>query len=440
MYCDSMKSRVDMQPRSFRRGLLISFSILTLIIGAMAGAQDVPSGFTIHVVQRDENMFRIGLRYNISVDELARLNGILDATSIQVGQRLLVPLVDGAPTVDQPVLPPVSVNSFGGQGIWHTVIAGETLFNIATQYGSNVGDVAAANSITDATLIFPGQQLLIPGIEPPKLEVALPPSLSSIALLPQVLVEGRSGEVVITTVAPVSLSGTFLGGQLQFMQAADPSVWVALFGIPVGTVSGNYPLDLNVLEGTGQTPIRIELPVSSGQFITERINVLDDRLALLQTDVDASEIEFVRSLMTRFTSTKHFVAPMGLPAAAAITSPFGSNRSYNNDALVRLHTGTDFAGAPGSPIFAPAAGQIVFAGALNIRGNATIIDHGWGVYSGYWHQTQQSVAVDSMVSAGQVIGTIGSTGRVTGPHLHWELWVNGVAVDPMQWVQQPFGS
>ncbi len=71
---------------------------------------------------------------------------------------------------------------------------------------------------------------------------------------------------------------------------------------------------------------------------------------------------------------------------------------------------------------------------LNVRGVATVIDHGWGVYTGYWHQTERYVQLGDTVSTGQVIGTMGATGRVSGPHLHWELWVNGVPVDPMQWV------
>jgi murein DD-endopeptidase MepM/ murein hydrolase activator NlpD len=129
---------------------------------------------------------------------------------------------------------------------------------------------------------------------------------------------------------------------------------------------------------------------------------------------------------------------MGLPAAAAIVSPFGRKRAYDGGAFDHFHSGTDFGGASGTPILAAASGYVVFVGPLNVRGNATIIDHGWGVFTGYWHQTEQYVQVGDFVSAGQVLGTIGSTGRVTGPHLHWELWVNGVPVDPMQWVQQSF--
>jgi len=85
-------------------------------------------------------------------------------------------------------------------------------------------------------------------------------------------------------------------------------------------------------------------------------------------------------------------------------------------------------------IYAPAAGKVVFAGPLDVRGNAVILDHGHGVYSGYWHQSEMAVSVGDFLSPGQLIGIIGSTGRSTGPHLHWEIWVNGVQVNPYDWL------
>ncbi len=90
------------------------------------------------------------------------------------------------------------------------------------------------------------------------------------------------------------------------------------------------------------------------------------------------------------------------------------------------------------PINAPAAGQVVLADTLHIRGITTVIDHGWGVYSLFAHQTESYVHVGEFVSAGQAVGTIGNSGRATGAHLHWEIWVSGVPVDPMQWVSQSF--
>ena len=89
-----------------------------------------------------------------------------------------------------------------------------------------------------------------------------------------------------------------------------------------------------------------------------------------------------------------------------------------------------------TPIYAPAPGVVVWAGPLQVRGNTTIIDHGWGVYTGYWHQAGILVQTGEQVETGQEIGSIGSTGLVTGAHLHWELWVSGVQVDPLQWARE----
>jgi murein DD-endopeptidase MepM/ murein hydrolase activator NlpD len=80
----------------------------------------------------------------------------------------------------------------------------------------------------------------------------------------------------------------------------------------------------------------------------------------------------------------------------------------------------------------------VFTGFLTVRGNATIIDHGWGVYSAYMHQSEILVKTGDRVTAGQLIGLVGGTGRVEGPHLHWEIFVGGVQVDPLDWLQRSF--
>jgi murein DD-endopeptidase MepM/ murein hydrolase activator NlpD len=120
------------------------------------------------------------------------------------------------------------------------------------------------------------------------------------------------------------------------------------------------------------------------------------------------------------------------------TSRFGNRRSYNGSAYEFFHTGLDIAGGTGTQIFAPAKGKVVFAGPLTVRGNATMIDHGWGVYTGYMHQSEILVKVGDVVKPGDVIGLVGGTGRAEGPHLHWEVWVGGVQVDPLDWLQQAF--
>ena len=90
--------------------------------------------------------------------------------------------------------------------------------------------------------------------------------------------------------------------------------------------------------------------------------------------------------------------------------------------------------SPSLKIYAAAAGVVVFSGPLTVRGNATIIDHGLGVFSAYYHQEEFKVNVGDKVSQGQLIGIMGHTGRVTGPHLHFEVWVNGIQVQPLDWL------
>jgi murein DD-endopeptidase MepM/ murein hydrolase activator NlpD len=124
-----------------------------------------------------------------------------------------------------------------------------------------------------------------------------------------------------------------------------------------------------------------------------------------------------------------------------VRSRFGTRRSYNNGALFTFHSGLDFGVCSQThplDIYAPADGVVIFTGLKTVRGNVTIIDHGWGIYSGIFHQSAILVAVGDHVTAGQLIGKIGATGRVTGPHLHWDLWVNGVQVDPTIWLNQEF--
>jgi len=121
------------------------------------------------------------------------------------------------------------------------------------------------------------------------------------------------------------------------------------------------------------------------------------------------------------------------PVNGPITSPFG----YRNDPVLggnRLHAGVDIGASSGTPIKAAGDGVVVMAGWNGGYGNFTLIDHGGGLATGYGHQSRIGVSIGQHVSTGEVIGYVGSTGASTGPHLHWEVRVNGTPVDPMGWV------
>jgi murein DD-endopeptidase MepM/ murein hydrolase activator NlpD len=146
---------------------------------------------------------------------------------------------------------------------------------------------------------------------------------------------------------------------------------------------------------------------------------------------------------TKYWSGEFISPAIAYADSTYFTSRYGTRRTYTaqeSDLNITgaFHTGLDFGGGNGLALTSPAAGVIVFAGPLTVRGNATIIDHGWGVYSGFWHQSKIQVQVGQTVQQNEVIGLVGGTGRATGAHLHWELWVNGIQVDPLDWLIQAY--
>ncbi|MCL4238114.1 MAG: LysM peptidoglycan-binding domain-containing protein [Anaerolineae bacterium] len=449
---------------------------------AQDGSQPPPvGGMAIHVVQRDETLFGIAMQYGTTVEAIAAANGISDPRYINVGQRLLIPNA----RLDVP-----------GAPLTHRVAPGDTLRTLAATYQTTADRIAAANHITNPARLFIGQELTINQgaaaetgtAAPPRglyraqpgdnmLRIALrlgvpwralatanglascgplfagqavwlsdgdgslrelPGPLAAFTITPTPAVQGQTIALHITTEGPATLAGTFVGYPIQFV-THDGNQHVALFGVHPFTAAGVYPLALSMTAPDGvQTHLTFSVRVDDGNYSTEMISLDTQQQDLLTTQVTEPEWDLVARTMSVFTAQRYFDGLMGLPSTGAITSQFGTRRAYNGGVLSTFHSGTDLGGAPGSPVLAPAAGVVVLAEPLPVRGNATIIDHGWGVVTGYWHQSEIGVRVGDVVSAGQVIGAVGSTGRSTGPHLHWEMWVGGVQVDPMQWVQQAF--
>jgi murein DD-endopeptidase MepM/ murein hydrolase activator NlpD len=214
-----------------------------------------------------------------------------------------------------------------------------------------------------------------------------------------------------------------------------------LQGIHALAEPGLFDFELTILDDeTGLPVYRMLQPllVVSGDYGFQVLNGVPPET--IDPAVTAPEEELIAVLMQGATSDSWWDGAFDYPSryyTAEFISFFGTRRSYNNGALLYYHTGLDFYGQ-GVPIYAPADGRVVFAGPLTVRGNATYIDHGWGVYSGYLHQSEIYVSEGEMVEKGQVIGQVGATGRATGPHLHWEIWVGGVPVEPLDWISPGF--
>jgi len=132
----------------------------------------------------------------------------------------------------------------------------------------------------------------------------------------------------------------------------------------------------------------------------------------------------IRAAQSHSTVTRTGSGALIWPVNAPITSSFGWRWG-------RMHEGIDLGAAYGSPIAAAAAGTVIYAGWLGGYGNLTVIDHGGGLSTAYGHQSSIGVSVGQHVEQGEIIGNVGSTGHSTGPHLHFEVRVNGQAVDPL---------
>jgi murein DD-endopeptidase MepM/ murein hydrolase activator NlpD len=138
----------------------------------------------------------------------------------------------------------------------------------------------------------------------------------------------------------------------------------------------------------------------------------------------------MESIWQKASSEKLWLGGFLTPIKSELTSGFGRRRVVNNQPR-SPHSGVDLKAAAGTPILAANGGKVVLAEELFFSGNTVIIDHGLGLYTYYAHCSKLQVRVGEEVKKGQVIAEVGSTGRVTGPHLHWACRLNGARVNPL---------
>lgn len=414
---------------------------------------------TTHTVKPGENLQSIAQVYGVELQTLVSLNGIANPNALYVGQVLTIrPESESTPPTAVPELPTLSPTEApatqteptegvqvaslpvtGTGRTTHVIQRGETLFTIAQRYGVSLNDLQAANGIADASRIFAGQELVVPGVEVEQSAVELPEAITGIDITPLTLVEGKTGRIRLTTRGAANVTASFLNRSLPVIQENGGTTHTFFAPVPLETLPGIYPLVLTVGEASGQiTEFAANLQISSGFYGTQYINLPADKLQLATQAVDQNEYTILRDVTSNFTPDRYFDGPMALPATAPMNARFGSRRSYNGGTFSSFHSGADFAGAAGTPVLAAAAGRVVLADVLHVRGLSVVIDHGWGVYTDYSHMSNRYVNIGEFVQSGQVIGVVGSSGRATGAHLHWELWINGIPVDPMQWVYQAF--
>ncbi|MCC7207346.1 MAG: M23 family metallopeptidase [Anaerolineae bacterium] len=241
------------------------------------------------------------------------------------------------------------------------------------------------------------------------------------------------------TAGVLKVSGPDLaGGVINVLDRSFPVFpvtdgFAAMIAVPIDQrIRKDYPMVLTLYRSDGSAvSYESTLRVESGEFIRESDFTLpSDRVYLLAPDIQANEDARLKAVYSVVTPNRFWEGQFKLPSNGALTSPFGSVRTYN-DGSTRRHTGYDFQMTAGVPILSAASGRVVFARGMDIHGNIVIVDHGWGVFSSYSHMREMYVVPGQQVLQGEVLGESGNTGRSTGPHLHWEVAVNGIWVNPI---------
>lgn len=227
-----------------------------------------------------------------------------------------------------------------------------------------------------------------------------------------------------------------LDGPAGAVQARLHEITVPLFAsfglMPVDAelAPGVYPLEyLDASDGVVQT---VSVTVRNAHFHKDNV-VIPQALTELKSTADETKV--VHAFLTTVTPDRFWEEPFGRPVPGCMNTAFGSGRLYNGKPTGDYHRGVDQHGALGTPIHAVAAGTVRLVRQLTVSGGTVGIDHGQGLESMYLHQSRFAVSEGQRVEAGDVIGYVGSTGRSTGPHLHWALYANGHAVNPGQWVK-----
>lgn len=255
--------------------------------------------------------------------------------------------------------------------------------------------------------------------------------------------DARQGSVVmvrVTSKRPLEeLTGEWNGNatpiwHATFSKLANGDLWEGLLGIDLEQEVGEH--DFEITERvSGQEPVvcRATVTVKDGKFATEKLTVAPqfvepnaEQLARAQ-----EESKRLHEIYATVTPEKLWNGRFRIPLTGAKTGGnFGKRRVLNGEPS-SPHSGVDFPAPTGAPVHAAQRGRVVLAEPLYFSGNTVVVDHGLGVYTFYGHLSAIGVKVGDSVEAGAVLGKVGATGRVTGPHLHWGLEVNRARVNAL---------
>ncbi|MGJ3239643.1 MAG: M23 family metallopeptidase [Anaerolineae bacterium] len=271
----------------------------------------------------------------------------------------------------------------------------------------------------------------------PTPQILTPPSVSASADNTGLTLERLFPSLVQGQVGLLRLNGEDVQeGRVLFRNREYPfynagaGAWYAFVIADIDAQPRNYALSVIIRKTDGTTVnFADSITVESSGYIRQFFDVPATLGYLIDPAIERTEYARLNSLFDESNDQRQWSdVAWSLPIDTGYSARFGQYRILNQAVQTR-HTGWDQSAPVGTPVGAMADGIVTFASTLDIRGNYVLIDHGWGVFSGYAHLSEMTVQRGDAVTQGQLIGMSGNTGRSNGPHLHWEIAINGEWID-----------
>lgn len=219
-------------------------------------------------------------------------------------------------------------------------------------------------------------------------------------------------------------------GKRRILTRKINNAWQAVIGLPLKIKSGVHKV--KIINAQGKKKYQ-EFLVYGKDYETRHITITNKRMVSpTKKDIERhyKEKPLIIAALKTWTENNNVQTNFSLPVTGRFSSQFGLKRIYNKQKRIRRHTGLDIAAPAGTLIKSPAKGKVIRIGSYFFTGNTVFIDHGQGLISMYSHLNETHIKAGQQLIEGQTIGTVGMTGRVSGPHLHWVVSLNNTKVDP----------
>ncbi len=234
------------------------------------------------------------------------------------------------------------------------------------------------------------------------------------------------------------LQARFQSGKYP-LYVVGPSAQRGLIGIALGSEPGTFPLeiiDISKPGGPYPTVSKVDVVVASRTYTIENVNFTKQKTDLMRAE--RRESALIGQRKKYLSRDQLWEGLFAEPVHGPVIGEFGLKRLRNGKIEAGFHKGVDLRASEGTPILAPNNGVVLMASTLKAHGKTVMLNHGQGVVTIFLHMSKLGVHPGQKVKKGDVIGWVGATGLATAPHLHWQLYVHGVPVDPDQWLQTEY--